>query len=91
VTKDDLREIKGFGWLQQGLFGSGTFFFSGAFWLLAELVSHNEKSEFTSWMAMCILSILFGLVLISIGLFLHYLREKKLDKYFKAEPLPPTK
>jgi hypothetical protein len=34
VTKDDFREIQAFGWIQQALFGIGTFFFSGAFWLL---------------------------------------------------------
>lgn len=88
MTRDDLREIKGFGWLQQALFGTGTFFFSGAFWLLAELLSHEEKDkfEFTAWMGMCVVSIIAGLTLIGTSLILYNLREKRLGKYFKEAP-----
>jgi hypothetical protein len=82
VTKDDLREIRALGWLQQTLFGAGTFFFSGAFWLLAELMSHQEHFEFTAWMGMCVISILAGLIVAAIGLILFGLRQKRLDKYF---------
>src|SRR5262245_45129227 len=61
VTREDLREIWAFGWLEQTLFGVGTFFLSGAFWLLIELMAtHEKKFEFTAWMAMCVISIVAG-------------------------------
>src|SRR5258708_6349401 len=49
VTQDDLREIRAFGWLQQSLFGVGSFFFSGAFWVFIQLLAQQEKFEFTAW------------------------------------------
>src|SRR5262245_53097634 len=70
VTRDDLREIRAFGWLQQSLFGVGAFFFSGAFWLLIQLLAQQEKVEFTAWMGMCLISIVFGVVVAGIGLVL---------------------
>jgi hypothetical protein len=45
VTKDDLKETRILGWIQQTLFGIGTFFFSGAFWLLMELLSPSSISN----------------------------------------------
>jgi hypothetical protein len=82
VTKDDLREIYAFGWLEKTLFGVGTFFFSGAFWLLIELMAHQEKFEFTAWMGTCAVSIVAGGVLAAIGLVLFYLKQQRLEKYF---------
>ena len=84
VTKDDLREIRAFGWMQQGLLVSGTFFFSGAFWLFIELVAHqseNGKFEFTSWMGMCVLSMGFGTILGVIAWGHAILRQRRLNKY----------
>jgi hypothetical protein len=82
VIRDDLREIRSLGWLQQSLFGIGTFFFSGAFWLLIELMAHQERFEITAWMGMCLLSILFGVTLAVVGLVLFSLRQRRLNKYF---------
>jgi len=89
VIRDDLQEIKTFGWLQQVLFGTGVFFFSGAFWLLMELLAHQEmeekgKFEFTAWMAMCVLSMGFGATLSLVALILFWLRQRRLTKYFPA-------
>jgi hypothetical protein len=84
VTRDDLREIKAFGWLQQALLTIGTFFFSGAFWLLAELAAHQEtegKSQITSWMGMCVASMIFGISLIIVAVIFYALKQKRLNKY----------
>ena len=86
VTRDDLREIKGFGWLQQGLLSVGTFFFSGAFWLFAELLANQEKFAFTAWLAMCVVSMGSGAVLIVASLIFYSMRQKRLDKYFGNQP-----
>ena len=91
VTLDDLREIKGFGWLQQAMFGMGMFFFSGAFWLLMAILADQKKLEITPWMGMCGLSIIFGFSLMAVGVVIHYLRNKRLDKYFKEDPLDISK
>jgi len=85
VTRDDLREIRTIGWLQQFLFGMGTFFFSGAFWLLIELIAHQREFEFTAWMGMCIVSITAGITVAAVGLVMFFLRKKRLDKYFPEE------
>lgn len=87
MTRDDLREIRTFGWLQEAIFGVGMFFFSGAFWLLAELLAHEEKQpkfEFTAWMGMCCVSMVFGLVLAAASLIMFWLRLKRLNKYADA-------
>jgi hypothetical protein len=85
VIRDDLREIRSLGWLQQSLFGVGTFFFSGAFWLMIELMAHQERFEFTAWMGECVLSVLFGIVLAVVGLVLFTLRQRRLSKYFNQQ------
>jgi hypothetical protein len=93
VTRDDLREIRAFGWMQQSLFGVGTFFFSGAFWVLVELLAHQEqagKYEFTAWMGMCVVSMTAGTLLAGVGLIFHSLRQRRLDKYFREEVPAPT-
>lgn len=90
MTRDDLREVRALGWMQQSLFGIGSFLFSGAFWLVIELIAHQEeergKFELTAWMGMCFLSMIAGGVLVGVGLLLFRLREKRLDKFFKDEP-----
>ena len=81
----DLREIKTLGWVQQTLYGSGTFFFSGAFWLIIELMAHQEKFAFTPWMGVCIISMAAGVILAAVGLVMFSLRQKRLNKYFVPE------
>jgi hypothetical protein len=85
VTRGDLRELLTYGWLHQSLTGVGTFFFSGAFWLLAELLAHQEHFIFTSWMATCIISMIFGAVLASCGIIIFRVKQKKLEHYFPIE------
>ena len=82
MTRDDLREVKEIGWLQQALFGVGTFFFSGAFWLLMDILAHQEKYELNAWISMCLLSMGFGGIIGLVGLRLFVLKQKRLDKYF---------
>jgi hypothetical protein len=81
VTRDDLREVRAFGWLQQSLFGVGTFLL-GFLWLLIQLLAQQEKFEFTAWMGMYLIGIAAGLVFVGIGLVLFYLKQKRLQKYF---------
>ena len=85
VTRDDLREIKAVGWIQQSFSTLGTFFFSGAFWLLFELMAHQEKFEFTAWMGMCVVSIIAGGALASAGWIMFALKQKRLNKYFDGD------
>lgn len=82
VTRDDLREIRTFGWMQQVLFGIGMFLFSGAFWLLMELIANEQHFEFTLWMGMCIISMAGGGIIGIVGLVIFTLRQKRLGKYF---------
>lgn len=82
VTRDDLREIRDGNALQQLLFGVGTFFFSGAFWLSLELLAHQERFAITPWITACGLSMLFGLTLAVVGLRLQWMRQDRLNKYF---------
>jgi hypothetical protein len=89
VTRDDLREVKGLGWLQQSLFGVGTFLFSGAFWLFWSLIAEQTKFDFTAWMGMCVISMIAGLAVAAVGLTLFALRQKRLNKYFPTND-PPT-
>jgi hypothetical protein len=84
VTRDDLRASMEFNVLAQFLFGVGTFFL-GALWPLVELLAHQERFEPTSWMAVCGLSIAFGLTLATIGLRLLWLKHDRLKKYFPPQ------
>jgi hypothetical protein len=72
VTLGDLREISEFGWLERFLFGTG-------------MRSEKEKFEFTPWMAICVISMIAGLVLAIVGLILSGLKQKKLNKYFPKD------
>jgi hypothetical protein len=45
VIRDDLKDAKAFGWMQQALYGVGTFLFSGAFWLLADLIANQDEEK----------------------------------------------
>jgi hypothetical protein len=90
VTADDLREIRAFGWLQQSIFGTGAFFFSGAFWLFCEILSNQQKFEFTPWMGMCAVSMVFGAVLVGVSGIMFWLKQKRQKKYVsKAGDLIP--
>ena len=82
MTRDDLREVRAFGWMQQVLFGAGTSLFSGAFWLLMALLANEQHFEFTAWMGMCVIGMVAGAALGLIGLVIFNLRQKRLDKYF---------
>jgi hypothetical protein len=59
--------------------------FSGAFWLIIELMAHQEKFEFTPWIGVCIISMAAGVILAAVGLVMFSLRQKRLNKYFVPE------
>jgi hypothetical protein len=84
VTRDDLREVKTFGWLQQLLSSVGTFLFSGAFWLAATLLAEHwgESKKFVPWFVVCTVSAIAGAALFCVSLVLSWQKSKRLDKYF---------
>jgi len=75
--------------LHEAMIQTGTFFFSGAFWLLIELLVRGSESQeglhFTSWMAMCLLSMVFGGLLAFFGWRVVVMRRTKLKNYFPDE------
>ena len=93
MTQNDLAEASEFGLMQQLLTQVGMFFFSGAFWLLIDLIikayeesqKPNSSFEFSAWMFMCILSMIFGAALFFVGWRLSVVRQKKLKKYFPSD------
>jgi hypothetical protein len=87
VTRDDLREISSIGWLQEGAAGIGLFFFSGAFWLLLTLIAeHGRNAEFYSWYFVCVIIVICGAAVMSVGVLLYSARQRRLKKYFPKEP-----
>jgi hypothetical protein len=86
VTRGDLEAAVELGGLQQILTQVGTFLFSGAFWLLIELVvRESEKPQgfvFTAWMGMCLLSVFAGGSVSYAGWRLFRLKQANLKKYF---------
>jgi tetrahydromethanopterin S-methyltransferase subunit C len=88
VSRADLRDVSTYGWLQEGVGGIGMFFFSGAFWLLATiLVEHSkELDKVAPWIGMCILSIIFGAVLIGIAHTHFSLKKERINDYFEEQP-----
>lgn len=88
VTESDLRETVEFGALQTALIQTGTFFFSGAFWLLIEQIVRQSEAtsqfKFTPWMAMCVLSMIFGIALAVAGWRLFLLKQDKIKRYFPS-------
>lgn len=85
VTMDDLREVRGFGIAQQILFGSGAFFFSGAFWEMVRTVAEQPHFEFTPWMMVYVISMVAGGMLASVGVYLFLAKQRRLDKYFPRQ------
>jgi hypothetical protein len=82
VTHDDLREVRDLGTIHQILFGTGLFFFSGAFWELVRLITEQTKFEFTAWMGMYVVSMVAGAILASVGTYLFHTKQSRLNKYF---------
>lgn len=79
VTIDDLREIRGLGIAQQILFGGGAFFFSGAFWEIVRTLSEQPKFEFTPWMMTYIVSMVTGVLLGGVGVYLFLSKQRRLE------------
>jgi hypothetical protein len=91
VTQADLREAVSLGVLQQVLIQTGTFFFSGAFWLFIDLIIRQAEGSApfrpTPWMGVCLLSIVFGVVLAVAGWAIFLMKQEKLRRYFATEDL----
>jgi hypothetical protein len=90
VTRDDLREIQMYGWMHQLLFGVGSFLFSGAFWLLIELLIKEKFSDIVPWVLACGACIAAGGALSGVGLVLFFMKQKRLEKYFHDDPIPQS-
>jgi hypothetical protein len=91
VRRSDLREISNFSWLEHGLGGIGMFFVSGAFWLLPVIfIEHGKdmKDHHWAWVGTCLLSIVFGLVLLWISHRHFKMREQRINDYFKGSSTP---
>ena len=87
VSRSNLKEISQLSLLQEGAGAVGMFFFSGAFWLLATILfEHNaELAKYAPWLLLCVISILFGVVLIWIGWEHYKLRKDAVDAAFLSD------
>ena len=87
VRKNDLEEIGEFGWLQEGAGAAGMFFFSGAFWLAANiLVEHfGALDKYVGGFAFCAISTLFGIVLLWIAKKHFSMRDARIQDYFRKK------
>jgi hypothetical protein len=89
VSPSILRELSTFGWLQEGLGAAGTFFFSGAFWLLVTLlVEHLEEiKKYAPWLMLCVISMIFGGILIWIGYSHFRLKQDRINDIFRPSKI----
>ena len=88
VSRPLLNELSTFGWLQEGAGAAGMFFFSGAFWLFVTMISeHSDALEkFAPWLLLCIVSMLFGAVLIWVGYRHFILKQDRIREIFRDNP-----
>ena len=87
MTPSDLTDISKFGWLEYALSQTGGFFFAGALWQAVSILAAQDHFQFTPWLAVCAVSMAFGLILMGVGLVLVNMRQAKVRKYFpKAAP-----
>ncbi len=88
VSRPLLEELSTFGWLQEGAAAAGTFFFSGAFWLLVTLlVEHNDEiPKYAPWLLTCIVSMLFGAALVWVGYHHFRLKQNRIREIFRENP-----
>ena len=88
VSRPLLKELSTFGWLQEGAGAAGMFFFSGAFWLLATMLYEHgfHLSEYLPWALTCILSMLFGGVLMWISYWHFKLKQNRIEDIFREHP-----
>lgn len=92
VRRSDLREIAQFGWLEEGVGAAGVFFFSGAFWLALTLLAENfdDLKKYVPWFVICLVSILFGAVLLWIAHRHFIMRQQRIEDYFKEKKDVPS-
>lgn len=81
VTRDELLEMKEFGWLQQFVFAFGMFFISGALWPLIDFFATGKEKL----VSMYIISTIAGLVLLIVWFILFVQKQRRLNKYFPKE------
>jgi hypothetical protein len=88
VSRLLLRELSSFGWLQEGCGAAGTFFFSGAFWLLLTMLFEHgdEYKKYVPWFLMCIISMIFGSVLLWVGYSHFKLKQDRISEIFRENP-----
>jgi hypothetical protein len=81
VSPSDLRRLSDFALLQEGVGAAGVFFLSGAFWLLVTLLAEHWKEyiQYMPWFVTCVISILFGAVLMWVG-WVNFNQKRRLIK-----------
>jgi hypothetical protein len=87
VRKTDLREISKFGWLEEGIGAGGMFFLSGAFWAFFALVieHHDHLADYWAGELLCLLSMIFGGVLVWLAHVHFAMRTDKIQAIFDEE------
>jgi len=88
VSRPLLQELSTFGWLQEGAGGAGMFFFSGAFWLLVTMLfEHSDEfGKYIPWLLLCVVSMIFGGVLIWVGYRHFQLKQNRIQDIFRDNP-----
>jgi len=88
VSRHHLQELSTFGWLQEGAGAVGMFFFSGAFWLLMTMFYEHgyHLSDSVPEVLMCLMSMVFGLVLVWVGYQHFTLKQNRIREIFREHP-----
>lgn len=84
VFENDLKDIKEFDGLQQGLFGVGVFFISGAMWLGVEDLTQQEGPlKLTATLLTCGVSIIAGAIFCIAGYVMWRMKSRKIETIFQ--------
>jgi hypothetical protein len=88
MSRPLLRELSSFGWLQEWSGAGGMFFFSGAFWLLVAILAEHgsELGKYAPWLVVCLLSIVFGCILIWIGYVNFQIKQGRIQDISREHP-----
>lgn len=83
VNRNDLEDLVTFDGLQFSAMSLGGFFLSGATWLGAEKLLDQEKFAWTPILALCSVSICFGLLALVAGFVLRNNKRRRLNRILK--------
>ena len=82
VNRYDLETIKDFDGRSSRFSAMGIFLMSGAFWLVMDRISAQEKFELTNTIISCIFSIILGIILAYVGFVFGKEKRKSIDRIF---------